>query len=55
MSSKGAISRTAKKIIINIEEAAKYLSDGELEMLLSTVKKIENIEYFMKQKGNYRE
>lgn len=52
MGSRGAVTRTAKKVIINLEEAAKYLSDTEMELLLSTIKKIENIEYFMKQKGN---
>ena len=48
---KNGISRTAKKVIINIEEAAKYISDVELELLLNIIKKIENIEDFMKKKA----
>lgn len=46
-----AISRTNKKVIINIEEARKLISDVELEIMLRTIKNIEQTESFMRQKA----
>lgn len=50
MAQSGAISRTAKKVIINIEAASRLISDVELDILLGIIKKIENTEQFMKQR-----
>lgn len=46
-----AVSRTAKKIIINLEQARTLISDVEIEVLENIVKRIENIDYFLKQKA----
>jgi hypothetical protein len=45
-----AVTRTAKKIMINTDIAKTILSDVEMEVLLNIVKKLENIHYFLEQK-----
>lgn len=50
MANRGAISRTAKKVIIHVEEAAKYITSAEMDELQRIIMKIENTEKFVGRK-----